>query len=112
MSLKNRSKDFSNYENRESFPQVAPQTNDELGSLRFKKLDQRATLPTRGSSQSAGLDLYSIEEVAIAPRERALVRTGLAVAIPEAHYGRIAPRSGLALRTRSEEHTSELQSPY
>jgi deoxyuridine 5'-triphosphate nucleotidohydrolase len=99
MSLKNRSKDFSNYENRESFPQVAPQTNDELGSLRFKKLDQRATLPTRGSSQSAGLDLYSIEEVAIAPRERALVRTGLAVAIPEAHYGRIAPRSGLALRT-------------
>jgi len=67
--------------------------------LSFLRLDPAATLPTRGSSQSAGLDLFSIEEVAIGSRQRALVRTGLAVAIPEGHYGRIAPRSGLALRT-------------
>lgn len=66
--------------------------------LSFLRLDSAATLPTRGSSQSAGLDLYSIEDVAIGPGQRALVRTGLAVAIPESHYGRIAPRSGLALR--------------
>jgi len=55
-------------------------------------------VPTRGSSQSAGLDLYSIEEITIGPKQRALVSTGLAVAIPEGYYGRIAPRSGLALR--------------
>jgi len=67
--------------------------------LCFKKLDGRAVLPTRGSSAAAGLDIYSIENVAIDPGQRALVRTGLAAAIPEGHYGRIAPRSGLALRT-------------
>jgi dUTP pyrophosphatase len=66
--------------------------------LTFKKLDPRATLPNRGSSQAAGLDIYSIEEVAIEPKQRAVVRTGLAVAIPEGYYGRIAPRSGLATR--------------
>ena len=66
--------------------------------LSFKKLDPRATLPSRGSSQAAGLDIYSIEDVAIEPKDRALVRTGLAVAIPEGYYGRVAPRSGLATK--------------
>ena len=70
----------------------------EPGVLTFKRLDSRATLPTRGSAQAAGLDIYSIEEVAIEPKQRALVRTGLAVAIPEGYYGRVAARSGLATR--------------
>jgi len=66
--------------------------------LHFKKLDPRATLPTRGSRASAGLDLYSIEAVSLDPGQRAVVRTGLAVAIPEGFYGRVAPRSGLATK--------------
>ena len=66
--------------------------------LSFKKLDRRATLPTRGSVASAGLDLYSIEALSLAPGQRAIVRTGLAVAIPEGYYGRLAPRSGLAVK--------------
>jgi dUTP pyrophosphatase len=70
----------------------------ELQLLRFKRLEASATLPTRGSSQAAGLDLYSIEDVVIEPQQRALVRTGLAVAIPEGYYGRVAPRSGLAVK--------------
>jgi deoxyuridine 5'-triphosphate nucleotidohydrolase len=64
--------------------------------LRFKQLDPKAVLPSRGSSQSAGLDIYAIEDLTIQPGERALARTGLAVAIPEGYYGRLAPRSGLA----------------
>lgn len=68
-------------------------------TLSFKKLDQLAVLPSRGSLHSAGLDLYSLEDLTIAPQQRILARTGLAVAIPEDHYGRIAPRSGLAMRT-------------
>jgi len=44
------------------------------------------------------LDLYSIEDVAIEPKQRELVRTGLATAIPEGYYGRVAPRSGLATK--------------
>lgn len=67
-------------------------------SLRFKRLDANATLPTRGSPAAAGLDLYSIEAVSLHPHQRSLVRTGLAVAIPEGCYGRIAPRSGLATK--------------
>jgi len=71
----------------------------ETAVMDFNRLDDRATLPTRGTAESAGLDLYSIEDVLIEPKQRMLARTGLAVAIPEGHYGRIAPRSGLALRT-------------
>jgi dUTP pyrophosphatase len=67
-------------------------------SLRFKKLDANAVLPTRGSPAAAGLDLYSIETVCLHPNQRLLVRTGLAVAIPEGFYGRLAPRSGLATK--------------
>ena len=66
--------------------------------LKFKQLDPRAILPTRGSAAAAGLDLYSIEVVNLQSLERKLVRTGLAVAIPEGFYGRIAPRSGLATK--------------
>jgi deoxyuridine 5'-triphosphate nucleotidohydrolase len=68
----------------------------DLRFLRFKQLDPKAVLPSRGSSQSAGLDIYAIEDLTIQPGERALARTGLAVAIPEGYYGRLAPRSGLA----------------
>jgi deoxyuridine 5'-triphosphate nucleotidohydrolase len=70
----------------------------EIELLNFKRLDPRATLPTRGSRASAGLDLYSIEAVSLEPGQRAIVRTGLAVAIPEGFYGRLAPRSGLATK--------------
>ncbi len=66
--------------------------------LSFKRLDPRAVLPTRGSVAAAGLDLFCIEELTIAPGERCLARTGLAVAIPEGYYGRVAPRSGLATK--------------
>jgi dUTP pyrophosphatase len=66
--------------------------------LRFKRLHPEARLPTRGSKLAAGLDLYAVERVTIEPGGRASVRTGLAVAIPAGFYGRVAPRSGLAVR--------------
>jgi dUTP pyrophosphatase len=67
-----------------------------IESLSFEKLDPKAVLPTRGSLSAAGLDLSSIEAIRLQPGERRLIRTGLAVAIPEGYYGRLAPRSGLA----------------
>ena len=70
----------------------------ELRTLPFKKLDAEATLPGRGSEHAAGLDLHSIEPLRLLPNQRALIRTGLAVAIPQGYYGRIAPRSGLATK--------------
>jgi dUTP pyrophosphatase len=69
---------------------------EEIESLSFEKLDPEAVLPTRGSLSAAGLDLYSIEAISLRPKERRLIRTGLAVAIPAGYYGRLAPRSGLA----------------
>jgi dUTP pyrophosphatase len=66
--------------------------------LSFKRLDLRATLPSRGSASAAGLDIYVIEDLTIEPKQRGPARTGLAVAIPEGYYGRLAPRSGLATK--------------
>ena len=54
--------------------QVARADDAEPERLSFKRLDSRAILPTRGSSQAAGLDIYSIEDLAIEPKQRALVR--------------------------------------
>ena len=66
--------------------------------LLVKKLTENATIPTRGSTFSAGLDLSSAYNIEIAPRGRALVKTDLAFSIPHGTYARIAPRSGLALK--------------
>jgi dUTP pyrophosphatase len=66
--------------------------------LLFKRLHAEARLPSRGSALAAGLDLCSVERVTIPAGGRAAVRTGLAVAIPRGFYGRVAPRSGLAVR--------------
>ena len=81
----------------ESYP-LDEAVNAELPLLSFKRLDSRATLPSRGSASAAGLDIYAIEDLIIRPGERALARTGLAVAIPQGYYGRVAPRSGLATK--------------
>jgi dUTP pyrophosphatase len=65
--------------------------------IKFKKLHPDARLPSRGSPRSAGLDLYSIEQCTLNAGQRRGIRTGLSVEIPEGFYGRIAPRSGLAI---------------
>jgi dUTP pyrophosphatase len=68
-----------------------------IDKLKFLRLNPSAILPTRASESSAGLDLYSVENVLIESGNRAALKTGLAVAVPDGFYGRIAPRSGLAL---------------
>jgi len=55
-------------------------------------------VPSRAYAGDAGLDLSACERVVLAPGERALVPTGLAVAIPGGHAGFVQPRSGLAAR--------------
>lgn len=66
--------------------------------LYIKKLDANATLPTRGSSEAAGYDMYSIDSVTIPPFGRTLVSTGIAMTVPMGTYGQLAPRSGLAVK--------------
>jgi dUTP pyrophosphatase len=66
--------------------------------LFVKRLHDAATLPTRAYEGDAGLDLAACERVELGPGERAVVSTGLAVAIPDGHAGLVLPRSGLAVR--------------
>jgi dUTP pyrophosphatase len=66
--------------------------------LPFKRLDPDMPLPERAHPGDAGFDLRSAVDVEVGPGERAMVPTGLAVAIPEGHAGLVLPRSGLASR--------------
>ncbi|EKF24135.1 deoxyuridine 5'-triphosphate nucleotidohydrolase [Mycolicibacterium hassiacum DSM 44199] len=62
------------------------------------RLDKDLPMPSRAHEGDAGVDLYSAIDVELAPGQRALVPTGIAVAIPYGMVGLIHPRSGLAAR--------------
>lgn len=69
-----------------------------MKKVSITKLNKSAIVPTRGSMKAAGYDLYTTEFHILKPGERRLFKTGLSMAIPSGMYGRIAPRSGLALK--------------
>jgi dUTP pyrophosphatase len=69
-----------------------------VSELPVKRLREGAVLPARAYDGDAGLDLSASERVELGPGERAVVGTGLAVAIPEGHAGFVQPRSGLAAK--------------
>ena len=69
-----------------------------MSSLPLRRLHDSAVVPARAYAGDAGLDLSASERVELGPGERALVPTGLAVAIPEGHAGLVVPRSGLAAK--------------
>ncbi|HSK85577.1 MAG TPA: dUTP diphosphatase [Rubrobacter sp.] len=64
----------------------------------FRRLLPGAGMPERAHAGDAGYDLRSVERVDLAPGSRALVRTGISVAIPKGFAGLVLPRSGLAVR--------------
>ena len=69
-------------------------------NVNIKKLNPEAIIPTYGSSDAAGADLYALldEPVTIEPGKTFLVKTGIAMEIPEGYAGRIYARSGLATK--------------
>jgi deoxyuridine 5'-triphosphate nucleotidohydrolase len=66
--------------------------------IKVKTLVKDAKIPTRGSTLSAGYDLYSSESTIVKAGDRSLISTGLAIQVPPECYGRIASRSGLAVK--------------
>ena len=64
--------------------------------LEFRRLDPSVDLPRRARPGDAGLDLAANADAEVGPGERAMIPTGLAVAIPDGHAGLVLPRSGLA----------------
>ena len=67
-------------------------------SLAVVRLDRDLPMPSRAHDGDAGVDLFSAHDVELAPGQRALVPTGIAVAIPHGMVGLVHPRSGLAAR--------------
>ena len=69
-------------------------------NVKIKLLDDYAKIPTRGTSESAGYDLYTInkEETKIESGETVMLETGIALQLPDGYFGAIFPRSGLATK--------------
>lgn len=68
-------------------------------SVNIKRLDPTVELPTYAYSGDAGLDLRANETVELKPFERALIPTGLAIALPDGYAGFVQPRSGMAIKS-------------
>lgn len=83
-------KHYSNYSK-------MPSVNESL-VLKYTKVVPEAYAPTKGSLKAAGYDLKSAFDITVPARGKALVDTGLKIQLPEGCYGRIAPRSGLAVK--------------
>ena len=67
--------------------------------LKVARIHERAVLPHCGRPGDAGLDLYSVEDLVLAPLRRAMIHTGIRLAIPPGHAGFVIPRSGHALKS-------------
>jgi len=67
-------------------------------ALNVTKLTPSAILPTRATPGAVGYDLFSIDSYVVLPGRRVVVATGITIQLPPGTYGRIAPRSGLAVK--------------
>lgn len=83
-----------------------------LETIRIKKLNDNATIPTRSHPTDAGLDLYALGDYVIVGGATALVKTGIAVDIPEGYEGSVRPRSGLTLKTPLKVQFGTIDSGY
>ena len=75
-----------------------PQELTPVGDVKIKRLDKGLPMPFRAPRGDAGADLYAAEALTLQPGERALVGTGIAMALPLGTVGVIHPRSGLAAK--------------
>ena len=80
--------------------------------VRVELLTENAKLPTKATSGSAGFDLYSARDLVVYPNDNALVLTDVSIKMPEGVYGRVAPRSGLALLFKINVHAGVIDADY
>ncbi|GMT22845.1 hypothetical protein PFISCL1PPCAC_14142 [Pristionchus fissidentatus] len=67
-------------------------------AVRFIRVHEKARMPAYGSIHAAGADLHAAEASVVPAKGKALITTGLTMELPAGHYGRVAPRSGLAAK--------------
>ncbi|SHL41014.1 dUTP pyrophosphatase [Nitrosospira sp. Nsp11] len=80
--------------------------------LKIKLLHPDAKVPTRANATDAGLDLYALDDCIVLPNQIAMVKTGVAMAIPTGYAGVIHPRSGLAIRHGVDRLAGLIDSDY
>eukprot|EP00005_Dracoamoeba_jomungandri_P010024 CAMPEP_0174266000 /NCGR_PEP_ID=MMETSP0439-20130205/28627_1 /TAXON_ID=0 /ORGANISM="Stereomyxa ramosa, Strain Chinc5" /LENGTH=117 /DNA_ID=CAMNT_0015352723 /DNA_START=38 /DNA_END=388 /DNA_ORIENTATION=+ len=81
-------------------------------TLQIVRLNSDAKLPFRATDGSCGYDIFSAENTTVPPRGKGMISTGLTMAIPPGHYGRIAPRSSLAWRNFIDTGAGVIDSDY
>ena len=72
--------------------------DDNFGHLYVKKIRNTAAIPRRGTEDAAGYDIASAEETVVPAKGKTVVKTGISIAVPDGCCGRLAPRSGLAVK--------------
>jgi len=80
--------------------------------MKIKLLATNAKAPFRANDCAAGYDLFSLYNYTLYPHQRLLVQTGIAMEIPDGYYGRIAPRSGWALKYGIDTLAGVIDSDY
>jgi dUTP pyrophosphatase len=85
---------------------------DEEISLKVQRLSNKAVLPYRASDGAAGYDLCALESGEINAQSRKLIKTGLKISIPKRCVGKIAARSGLAVRNGIQVGAGVIDSDY
>jgi dUTP pyrophosphatase len=80
--------------------------------MKIKLLATNAKVPVRANDCAAGYDLFSLYNYTLYPHQRLLVQTGIAMEIPDGYYGRIAPRSGLAMKKGIDIMAGVIDSDY
>ena len=80
--------------------------------LRVKRMNVNARLPVRGTPGAAGYDLSAAQTAVIPAHDKCLVKTGLQIALPSGCYGRIAPRSGLAIKNFADVEAGVIDADY
>jgi dUTP pyrophosphatase len=80
--------------------------------IKVKQLRHEAILPRPATDGAAGADLHSVESFTLQPGERRLIPTGLSIEIQPGFYGRVAPRSGLAVRHGIDTLAGVIDSDY
>ena len=80
--------------------------------LQIQKLDEAAKIPAFAYKGDAGMDIFSVEDVEILPGEKAIIRTGLKLAIPEGYAGFVWDKSGLAAKHHVKTMAGVIDSNY
>ena len=83
-----------------------------MQSIRVAKKSENATIPTRGSCDAAGWDLYASEPNIINPHGKAIITTDIIIEIPNGFYGRVAPRSGMSWKKHTDIGAGVIDADY